>query len=516
MANNTRLKNNYKPTNALTNYFLTIMVTIFPVFFTDFYFNIRHDKYYFFLICSGVFFVSQCIFLASEPIHRINSEAWYKKLSVTDYSMIAFIIVCSISTFFSEAPKDAFFGTMGRNNGLLLMLFYAGVYFFVSRTYRYKDYVLIALSVVLSLTSILAVLNVFFIDPLHMFYEISDKKTIENFISTFGNKNIMTSYVCLALPVVVVSFIQAKHIHTYIIFLIASMFGFMGLMAADSMSGILGFSVVTIVLFIYYIRKIYRLKRFFLVYTAMLFAAKLMRYFSYSQNDVMKVLSDVHDYIVFSRAMYLPIVLFAIITIALYVLSNLDPKLTLPKVVTKILIISFSLIAVIIFMIGFYFSVADKKTNLGAFNHYLRFNDAWGTHRGFMWIRSIWIFQDFPVFNKLFGCGPDNFYMAFKPYFDELTHYGDSSTNSAHNEYLNYLVTTGALGLISYLGFVCGGILSGFRSAIQRPYVLSFTLASLCYAVQAIVNIAQPISTPLFILFLAICEAANRKNKHNN
>ena len=47
---------------------------------------------------------------------------WYKKLSFTDYAFGAFILVCTISTVFSQDPYDAFFGISGRNNGLFLMM----------------------------------------------------------------------------------------------------------------------------------------------------------------------------------------------------------------------------------------------------------------------------------------------------------------------------------------------------------------------------------------------------------
>lgn len=92
-------------------------------------------------------------------------------------------------------------------------------------------------------------------------------------------------------------------------------------------------------------------------------------------------------------------------------------------------------------MIGImvYFSCIDTKTDLGSFERIIRFNDIWGTHRGFMWIRSIWIFGDASFIEKLFGVGPDMFYSAFSPYFDDLSKYGDSSTNAAHNEYLTTL-----------------------------------------------------------------------------
>ena len=85
-----------------------------------------------------------------------------------------------------------------------------------------------------------------------------------------------------------------------------------------------------------------------------------------------------------------------------------------------------------------------------------------------MWVRSIWIFGDASFIEKLCGVGPDIFYSAFSPYFDDLSKYGDSSTNAAHNEYLNYLITIGITGLLSYLAIVCGTI----KNAVKYAYYM--------------------------------------------
>ena len=102
----------------------------------------------------------------------------------------------------------------------------------------------------------------------------------------------------------------------------------------------------------------------------------------------------------------------------------------------------------------------------------LRMNDAWGTHRGIMWLRSFDIFAAANPWQKLFGTGPDTFFFAFEPYFGQLQEYGNSSTDAAHNEYINYLITIGIAGLGSYLAFVGGALVRGFRSAKNNPAVL--------------------------------------------
>ena len=119
--------------------------------------------------------------------------------------------------------------------------------------------------------------------------------------------------------------------------------------------------------------------------------------------------------------------------------------------------------------------------------------------------------MDFSIWRKLFGSGPDTFYLVFEPFFKELTKFWVSSTNAAHNEYLNYLITVGALGAAAYGTALVSSIILGFRRARQDPMAAVFCAAVICYGAQALVSIAQPITTPLFILFLALC--AGRKNQ---
>lgn len=61
MSDNTKLKisnglneDKYSVKSKFVNFFLLAMFTLFPLFYTDYYYNIRHDKYYFFLVVTAV------------------------------------------------------------------------------------------------------------------------------------------------------------------------------------------------------------------------------------------------------------------------------------------------------------------------------------------------------------------------------------------------------------------------------------------------------------------------------
>jgi len=106
-----------------------------------------------------------------------------------------------------------------------------------------------------------------------------------------------------------------------------------------------------------------------------------------------------------------------------------------------------------------------------------------GQIRKSVWKGAVNIWKNHP----LLGTGPETFaysFQMYKPIEHNLTSEWDFIYNKAHNEYLNYLATTGTLGLISYLALIFtsialitnyfkkhSGIKKGLKIAILSGYV---------------------------------------------
>lgn len=524
---NTYKQPKYTVKEALVNYYLFVMFTLFPLFFSNKLFNIRHDKLYFFLIATGVVFAAEILIIMTSSLDSISVKSspkeqtdklpWYKTLSFTDFAVLVFLAVNIISTLLSDHPYEALFGesqnvaSAGRNNGLILIIFYVIAYFLITRFFHYFEYPFVGFACSSAIVFLLAILNCFYIDPLQMLSELDEhQQTI--FTSTIGNINILSSFICIALPVMITMSVHTQNNYLRALYLAVSGIGFAALMVADSDSGILGLGVFLVIYLVWYSRRIDRLKRYFLAITVMLIFSKLLRLFSLIMNDRSKGMDTYQSFFVYSNASYILLALIGIITIGLYMLDYKKPGITLSKAVPFTLTAVCVIAAVAVISIIVYFSFIDTTTELGSLSTILRFNDKWGTHRGFMWIRSMWIFGDFSFVDKIFGCGPDTLYFAFSPYFDDLMKFGDSSTNAAHNEYINYLITVGAAGLLAYLAIVGGTITRAVKTAKQNPLAIVCVSAVICYSVQAIVNISQPITTSLFFIFIALCEAFSSKS----
>lgn len=133
-----------------------------------------------------------------------------------------------------------------------------------------------------------------------------------------------------------------------------------------------------------------------------------------------------------------------------------------------------------------------------------------GTIRLIVWGGAFDIFRNYP----LFGSGLETFaysYFQFRPAEHNLVSEWDFLYNKAHNEFLNYLSTTGIVGFVSYMSI----IITFIYWAIRKLFVNSKTeensflvLALLCgylaYLIQNLFGFSVVIIAIFFYLFPAM------------
>ena len=112
----------------------------------------------------------------------------------------------------------------------------------------------------------------------------------------------------------------------------------------------------------------------------------------------------------------------------------------------------------------------------------------------------------------LIGTGPDTFGPVIKDvYRDDMLKRHGSVFDNAHNEYLNYLVTIGALGVVSYITVIVSVLIRSVRRCKNNVWALIAILVIISYCSQALFNLATPIVTPYIFVFLGIGEAYIRR-----
>lgn len=496
MSNNLQRKFPFR--QLFLHLYLLAMFGIFPVFCTRGFFNIRHDRANFYIVASMMLF-ALCIILwvweRKDQKQTIPVKPWYHRLSVTDWAMLGFLLVSILSTLFSKHLSDALLGTVGRGVGLLMMVIYVGVYFLVSRCSRYRQYLLMALGITSAFVGLVAVLNYYYLDPLKMLEPLSPSDQIV-FISTIGNKNFLSAYLCITIPVLTILFVQVKERPLRWFYLICAGFSAAGLSATDSDSGILGMGVFIAVYLIWYARNVLRLKRFCLALTVLLLFVKLTLLLPGPNKDT----GSIHHQLVTSPLTTALLFAMIVVTVVLYYTHGNNRKMQFPQTVPTVLCCVFGGVVLFLLLGMLYFTVIDPDAPLSKGWSVLRIDEEWGTKRGGIWLASWEAYRQASFWQKLFGCGPDTFYHVITPLLPER-----GTVNAAHNEYLNYQITIGILGLGCYLTAIGSAIFHCVKTWKKDRFAPVYCAAVICYSAQAIVNIAQPITTPLFFLFLSLC-----------
>lgn len=153
-------------------------------------------------------------------------------------------------------------------------------------------------------------------------------------------------------------------------------------------------------------------------------------------------------------------------------------------------------------------TIAGNAERYGVLQQYVQFQDSWGTHRGYIWRIGVEDYKTFDPLQKIFGYGPDTFGIVTGiNNFEEGVALYNERFDSTHNELLQIFITIGPLGLITYLGILVTFAWNAVKRNLENPYIMGAVFAVACYTVQSVVNISQPIATPVMWLLLCIAMA---------
>ncbi len=496
--------------DKFTNLYLLSLFSLFPIFMTSKLFHVRTDRLHFFVTATiALLVLTAGAYIFGKDKKQLRSAF---RMSASDWSFAAFVVICLISAIFSSYGEAAFTGSGGRNSGFLLMAVYLLCYFLISRNYRYIEEIFAFFAIISAVISFIAMLNEFGIDPFELISVIS-KSQQKDFITTIGNINTFSGFVCVALPVCAVMAIMTENIATRVIYLAAAGMNMIGLVVGNSLSGYFALLCVLSVLLVYCCKSMKRLFGYFLTLTVMSVSVKLLRLFSHMHNDKYKNLSDISKFLVFDNIVYYIIGISAVLTAVTFLLSKRSGGKDNPRWVrfTAGGVVGFAWAALLFIFI--YFSFIDTKTDLGSYATILRLNDKWGTHRGYAWIRSITLLRTHGPKNFLIGSGPDTFGQIMKAAYraDMIKRHG-KVFDSAHNEFLNYLVTTGIAGLAAYVSLIGTLLYRCIRRCKENIPFLVVIFVIISYCTQSIFNVATPIITPYLFVFMGIAEGLIRNH----
>lgn len=301
------------------------------------------------------------------------------------------------------------------------------------------------------------------------------------FLSTVGNIGFFSAYCVLITPVAADGLLRSRDRKTAVLCGSVTVLGLWAALAARTESAVLGF--LTFFAFLPLLEEERYTRRSLLLLSGLALAGAAFSLLAGAAGRYpLSALAG--------QLCGLPALLAAGVCLALFFLLKRVPPARLRRSYGLVLA---GLIAAGCVLLLLANTVLGEKLpkNLAA---YLVIDADWGTDRGLIWQRFGEMYRDFPLVKKLLGGGAGVLaaYDRVSPIFP------DAITDTAHNEYLNLLWTSGLLGLGSYLAFLGAEL----RAAGREPGRAGLMLGCLAYLMQAAVNIAQPFTTPLFFLLL--------------
>lgn len=517
---------------GITSAFLLYMLVIYPLALHDHYFDITYTKYTVFKVGVILFAViwAMGLVIVLTGINAGDMKGRHAGGNVkvgtmdklkavicdgvygTDICMVLFFISGVMSFIMAEDKKNAFTGAQGRYCGLAFMILIFIMYIIVSArvSNMEKMWSLISMVFVLvsSVTFIIAILQNIGFDPFKLLDGINRKQR-NIYVSTFGNIDIFGSFICIALPLLMGLYVTEKSNIKRIVYGIGVFAGFMAFIPANAdvvFAGV-GATIIAVLFATVYMERVDRLFELVMLGSGGYLGMVLLRMLVGTNGAKITGFNRLAEHpallvIIFAVVLFIRLIIQVYINrnkTEIYINENKSEVYinkqkngTGIKLIIALAVVLISGIAVIIY---------GRKNNLAMFD----FNDKWGSYRGYIWRRVTGLYGELPFVQKIFGHGNESIRSLMDDrFYDEMLQVTGTVYDNAHNEYLQYLVTQGLLGMLSYVGVVGTAVITGVKKIKKSPYILGLLLAVISYGVQAIFNVNQCITTPYMFLMTAM------------
>ena len=479
------VKNRISAEEVLCTGYLSLLGVMLPLTVHDAYFDITRTK-------ALVFWILSALLLAAFAVWRIagrKGEPQRFQLSLPDVLFGVFALTHILATLLFRPLPSGLWAADNRYQGVVSFALYLGVFLVLRRCGVLSGLVRYAMGLGFSVAAALAIGEVFGADLLGL-RAISPAIELPRFFSTVGNISFLSALCVLFLALFSVLALAAETLPAALPPALVSVLALCCGIAVRADSFALG-ALACFGLLPLLTREARLLRRLPLLWmvsaiTALLFSLTVRRFALYRLSSLGAFLTS-------------PLLLVGVLIVsaALWLLLRRRGDAALVVFRRVYVIVFFAL-----FVIGAVFLVLAntlwRESLPASLASVLVFSPSWGTDRGAEWMSFWQMFREASLPQKLIGGGAG----ALADWDRAHRLFTDAVTDSAHNEYLQYLLTGGLLALLSYLALLVLALRKALRNS--SPTRTALALGCAAYAVQAAVNIAQPFTTPLFLALLAL------------
>ena len=524
--------------NGVLGVGLFLLLVVFPLICHNSYRDILETKYNFYRRCTlsmlAVVLLLTVILAAIDLMEfkGVHTRWFFSKIIpankkspffAADAAVLVFWMSSALSTLLSPYTKAAFYGNKGRFSGLLLLSLYVASYYLISHLWKPKQWYAELFLASGAVVCVIGITDYFRMDILG-FHKVILESQIAIFTSTIGNINTYTAYVGLVMGFAAAMFALEDNplkMAWYYFCLCAS---FAAIIMGCSDNAYLSIAALFggLPFLLFKTRK--GMLRYLIIAATFFSIIQMIDWANHLFPE--RVLGLESLFLIIVTLQGLPLfVLFFCLLAAVYGFAAKPsdpgavrkPKIPIPPILlggSKTVRVWAILMAAGIGILCFMFfdaNAANHANRYGALQSYLVFNNDWGTSRGYIWRKSLELYQEFPLIQKLFGYGPDTFGLLTKgTILEEMVAATGQVFDSAHNSFIQYLLTIGLAGTAGYLVFLVAAMYCMGKNQSKESYILGALFAVACYTLQSTVNIDLPIVTPALWMMLSIGMAGCR------
>lgn len=527
--------------------FAILMAGIFPLFYRMDYYRIREEKSAFFQVCTWGLIVLTVIFagagwlqekketgfgrkeggkssqgVKTKEVRKEAGREWREVLKkVPSYSWFAGIFAISLllSTLFSVDMQESFWGTEGRKMGLIIWMLCLAMYVILGKYLRPGIWLAWIFLIANGLVMGLAVLQFWGIDPIHIHDGLSAQYGM--YISTIGNINGYSNYLCMVLPVGMVLYYLSETLFSKVIYGFFLVLGFYSAYACNADSWILGVGTAFLVMLWFSLKDHDHMIRFlelcFLFFLSSFFIQMTILTLKSGSGDTTMswVFQELRmqPYMVHPYTLALEVILLAA-GLVVFKYGQKKRYVWPYQKIRKILYLGLAVllgIGIVLFLIVNWKGETEWKGFLEWLN-VLKLQDDFGSGRGRIWKYTVEAWNELPPWRKVIGNGVNCFHRFFHQRFGaELSALTPGIIwADPHNELLQFLSMTGILGAVGYFGLLISTAVSAGKRACQSPVMMIGAAAICSYLAQSMVNNPTTFITPNLFFLLGIVRSLER------
>ncbi len=475
------------------------MLCALPLAFHDAFFDINRFKVSFIRGTALACILALSLGLIVDEMR--SHGGWCVRLGKMGAMLLAFAVSWIVSCAMQDFSEATLIGSEGRYCGLWCLLSCALIFFVIQRGGFSGEMLAGAAVLSAAVCATLGIANALDVDPLH-FYDRMMVGQKSLFLSTIGNVDFFGCYLAMLLPL---SAALCAFAHRRTLALLLAPVTWLlaaGICASRSDIAVCGAQLGLAALVAASGSDMRALARALVLWAGSWAALPIVRWLllrgpsGYAYEGLLAALCDHPIAWTFCAAL-------AALGALCFLLRIRGVRAPGRKRLLCVLIVLLILAFALTLGLMVYFTFVDTSRDLGEMGYVLRFDDEWGSRRGFVYTRSLRALADYRPVEWLFGKGVERTRAILTPYFDNPDMLAFGVFNDAHCQPLQFLLTCGLFGCLTFIAFHMISLREIFKGIDGG--VMAGVFASLFgYTLIAMLSVTQPILIAVYLSVAAL------------